>query len=621
MIVEMKPLNLFITLVFSLITWDGIAQDAIPSYNQFYNLDFTPPGQAPQNLWTLTVGDLTSCRTKFFQIPYMDRPASLQIVKRPIWIDPFHFSIYNSILLPHRPKQSIQVTFNPVIWIHPDEPVDSVSLLIRRLDSKAKVIATDTVTTMLRDMYVFSYSKPLYVFDARDTETEILQMSFHYEAKNDSLGNKSSVVFFPCTIKVDSVDIGPLPIRELPPPDLRKMKTTKLDPETGEGFSKIRALNTKRLIGLGEAAHYHDGIEKIQKKVISYMADKRGGRLVLMEVPIEISMVMNRIISDPTYVADTLSWRPDLLDILRCLRHINERVEGKIQCFGFDYEYRTYDRAVSTETHILDFLMGLKEWGHNQIFDELAILLSERGNEEQIISLIDDNRDSLNKFLWPDEIDLIKHILNVSSSVGENVRTRYYLRDSVMAQNVSYLVKRFSPDKSRPVVLLSHLFHLGITDMFPNMPTPSMGYMLREEFEDDYTCIGMLAKGGWPQNDLTKPCAEIPENYVEYQMAKNRPVCYYAKPTKALDRLCMIKSTGENPLYESYEIINLYTIADGGLIFLNAENEVIKNTWSERNLSTEEMVDYLSDVVNKRMQFIKEAKYNLAGGIASSDNQ
>ena len=83
----------------------------------------------------------------------------------------------------------------------------------------------------------------------------------------------------------------------------------------------------------------------------------------------------------------------------------------------------------------------------------------------------------------------------------------------------------------------------------------------------------------------------------------------------------MIKSTGENPLYESYEIINLYTIADGGLIFLNAENEVIKNTWSERNLSTEEMVDYLSDVVNKRMQFIKEAKYNLAGGIASSDNQ
>ena len=616
----MKHINLFITLVLSLFAWDGMAQDTIPTYNQFYNLDFTPPGQAPQDLWTITDGDFTSCGVNFFKIPYSDRPASLRIVKRPRGKDPFHFSIYHSILLPHRPKQSIQVSFNPVV-LNSSDHIDSVSLLVRRLDSKAKVFAIDTVTTRLRELDGFSYSKPLFVFETRDDKTEILQLSFHFEAKNDSLGNKSNIIFLPCSIKVDSVDIGTLPVRELTPPDLREMKVTKLNLKTGKGLSKIRPLNEKRLIGLGESAHFHYGFDNIQKKVISYLAEKRKGRLVLLEMPMELSLTMNRMINDPSYKADTSTWRPDLLDMLRHLRHLNERVDGKIQCFGFDYENRSSDGVQSTETRILDFLMGLKEWGHNQMFDELAILLSKSENEEQIISFIDDNRDSLNKFLWLEEIDLIKHSLSVSSSVGKNERTRFYLRDSVMAQNVSYLVNRFSPDKTRPVVMLSHLFHLGITDMFPNMPTPSLGYMLHEEFKDDYTCIGMLAKGGWPVKDLTEPREIIPENCVENQMAVNRPICYYAEPTVALDGLSKIKATGRNPLSKSYPIVNLYDMADGGLIFLNAENEVKEKTWAELHPSKEEMSDYLIMASIRRMRFIIEAKANMAHYMNPSDNK
>ena len=329
-------------------------------------------------------------------------------------------------------------------------------------------------------------------------------------------------------------------------------------------------------------------------------------------------MAYNRYINDESYHADTLLWDPILLDMLKMLREINAEMDSHIQCYGFDYEYLSLKNVRSTASSVIDFITGLNEWGHNATIDKLVVLLSEAENITDVLDFMEAQQLELNQVLWPDEIEIIKHVLTVSKMAGENGPDRYLHRDAVMAQNVSFLVNLLSPEQSLPVPIIGHLYHLGDIHGLPNLPSNSLGSLLHNEYKDDYSCIGLLVKGGMTQTmGGSVSIASVPENSVEFQMSLYGPRCFYTRSVSALDRLCTIRYSGSDPMYAALDNINLYQRVDGGFIFLESDSEEALEAAAMRqndgNVNPDIMRENMLHAFIRRIRSIQAAKTRIAG--------
>lgn len=526
-----------VVMVMLISAWAGTAQDTIPSYRQYYNLDFRPP-EVP-HMWKMTEIDGSLNSSGYLSIPQMNQRIVEKRRQLPL---PLHFSLWQSVLLPGRPHHSIRVVFNPIPTY-----VDSISFVIRRLDARERITAADTLTCNRHELKGWNGTDPLFYFQVEDTSAEILQMCFHAEAK-DALGENAAAVFLPCRIFVDSLDIGDEPVRQLDSPDLRRLKYTRVNPLTGKGLSRIKVLQNKRLIGLGESLHRHLGLQRLQDEVLKYLVTGRDCHLVLLEYNLESCLSLNRCINDPAYKADTTLWDEQLLRTARTIRQVNRDRREKVQCYGYDYEYMHLPGVRSSSTAIIDFLTGLKEWGADPVLDELAVILSKE-DVPSTLRFLEDNHSRLEKVLWPGEIEIIGHILSLSSSKGTHASERYLDRDAVMADSISFLVKRFSPDPSDAVGIMGHWAHLGLGAPYPPAShSPSAGNLLKQEFGDAYTCIAMLVNGGTIKDS-----------------------CFYADRTERLDNLFYARAAGRTQVNACFDPVNLFQKADGGLYYLDNE--------------------------------------------------
>ena len=551
------------------------AQDTIPSYNDYYNLHFRPP-EVP-HMWKMSVVDREDVSNGYLTDGKGKHINNRVIEERGEFSLPLNFNLFQSVLLPQNPRETLGVVFRAYL-----SSIDSAALVIKRLDRRERIIGRDTVAFNLVDDKQDGICPPDFRFRVNDTETEILELIFHAETKE--MNKDPMALLMGCQIYVDSTDIGSLPVRQLETPDLRGIRSIKLDPHTGDGLDRIKVLQTGRLIALGESMHYHLGLHQLQSQVHKYLIKHRDARLILLERPIEWTLAYNRYINDPAYKADTTYWDEPMMRTAKMLRESKTRGGGTVYCYGYDYVYDFIPGFDSSSTYIIDFLMGLKAWGENKALDELAVLLAKViVNADELVAYIDRNSSELCEVLSREEIALIKHIMVLSSSKGIRESLRFLDRESVMAENIAFLVDMFSPEPEKAVGIVGHLSHLGMGASYPpSSPTMSAGHLLKERFGDQYTCIGMLVQGGvvpdfgTSNEEAVVPVQEAPRNSVEFQLADNRASCFYMKRSKRFDRLYYSRMAGIRQSNALFEPANLCQRADGGLLFL--DNDVVKET-------------------------------------------
>lgn len=558
--------RLFSLFICFLLFWSGMAQDTIPSYKAFYNLDFRGPSRP--HMWKMTAPDLSNVSDGFMIVG--DVLNNRVISERSKYPLPLYFSLFQSVLLPRRPNKSLRV----VLHSSPSG-VDSISFIIKRLNGQEKVIAADTLSLTSSEIDISDPFAGSFDFQTADSETEIIQICYH--AENKAPGKNPMVLFTGCDIYIDSTDISPLPVRQLETPNLRRVRHISLNPNTGKGLDKIDVLKKTRIVALGESMHYHLALHELQDEIHRYLIRKRRERLVLLERPLESTLAYNRYINDPTYQADTVSWDEMMLRTARMLRQENATRNDKVQCYGYDYEYHFLPGIQGSSALIIDFLLGLNAWGKSELLDRLANLLSLE-NVRGVSAFIDEYEAELSQVLWPGELAIIKHIMTLSESRSILEQERYLDRESVMAQNISFLVNQFSPDPDQAISIVGHWSHLGFSAPYPpTSHSSSAGSLLKQKFGDQYICIGMLVRGGMvvdrdnSNDERIVPVIVAPENSVEYQLSRGRPACFYVKQSTILDTLFYARRVGDTQINAGFEPMNLYWKVDGGLLFIDSE--------------------------------------------------
>ena len=98
------------------------------------------------------------------------------------------------------------------------------------------------------------------------------------------------------------------------------------------------------IIGLGEFMHGNDEIKKLGYECILQTAEQQNARLVLLEMPLEVSLACNRYIQDSRYTLDSLFLAGKstlhLFDFLDKLRLFNSKQtdESKVRLYSSDYK-------------------------------------------------------------------------------------------------------------------------------------------------------------------------------------------------------------------------------------------------------------------------------------------
>lgn len=520
--------------------------------------------------------------------------------------------LQQELLLPHAPARELVVSLSII-----PQRLDSAALVVHRFDRRERLLGRDTIavgaaTLQASEGKVYELREVI-----KDKRTELLQLSVMGLSRQPVL-DQTKISFVGCRIVLDGQELGKQAMRKLPKPEFDLSQALALSPVQPEGLGRVKPLHQARLIGLAETVHGHLGLQRLQGQLIDSLIHQRDCRLILREESLEASLRYNRYVCDTTYQLDTLELYPYSLDQLRRIRALNtgRREEDKVRVLGMDYVYMQ-GRHEYTRGRIVDFVVGLKEWGQLRALDRLVVLLQD-GSADSVLRYLEEARAELLQALRPEELAIIQHILPLSESCGSVLHEREQLRDSVMALNAQFLIQLLSPEAKRPILLQGYLAHLAKEGISYPYARRSLGSYLRTRYGGSYAVLALLTDGGqlitddlFGRGTFLTPLLPSSEASLEHYLGQHGSELIYLPVTAALDRLHEVRFSGFYQLPRSFFAMNMWTRADG-LFFLQGRApsaaEMQRYGWTrQRN------AELLEERIQRRQQQVAAARARLGG--------
>ncbi|MBD1208428.1 MAG: erythromycin esterase family protein [Ignavibacteria bacterium] len=280
--------------------------------------------------------------------------------------------------------------------------------------------------------------------------------------------------------------------------------------------------NGARVIGLGEATHGTHEIFTMKHRLIKFLVQSKGFKLIGLEAGMpEVEVVNRYILSDEGSSSALLAvyqlgmWSVgnyEMLDLVQWLYHFNQQQteKNKVRICGFDVQMT--DSAVRTVTRFL-----------RRVNPQYAATLL---NTENCYQWLTANSTMTAQNIWTYQADSVKqHYISNADSVlyhFERYRKQYEkatsskecawaqrnawlvsravrlfsstkTRDSSMAENVSWLMKYFKQDK---IILSAHNGHVWCENHTASNSDATMGWYLREKYAQEYFAVALTANTG-----------------------------------------------------------------------------------------------------------------------------
>ncbi|MDR3339201.1 MAG: erythromycin esterase family protein, partial [Candidatus Symbiothrix sp.] len=393
-------------------------------------------------------------------------------------------------------------------------------------------------------------------------------------------------------IVVDGKNMTHFPARNLIREPLKMKDITPLSFTDSMLYDRIPELKTKRIFALGETVHGSGSIFDVAFQIAKHQVEKNSCRLILLELPIEDMLSVNRFIQgDASFEIDSLMFRyfnfayygTDLKKMFLWLKAYNKRNSEKVWIMGMDYEYRKEESIMS----LYDYLYAINQSLQSPAIDSLCYhVLTAIGNSskvEEFLQLAESlaKRKDIASLIGEKEFEIFRHVLTVSGKYGASTAKRLDSRDSVMYENTDFLLN-FLCNKDEKAFVLAHFGHVNYKGLpvIPNRHHISFGSLMKENYGTDYFCTGVLVGTGdfATTGDSTitiRPLQSPPLGSLEYLFGQARNNYFYIPESAIPQPIACIRLIGNVDSEEAFKPWSVRSRMDAAIYIQNSKASAI----------------------------------------------
>lgn len=562
-IMKTLPFIIFFLEIFSLCALSCNAQTSGQTYSKMYNLNFEikedslilyhwrENGAYANYSLSFSKGDtdrLLFTKVYFKGFPFCDRLRT-EVMQR--------------ILLPYHNEKEGCIEFECK-----GNNLKSVSIILDGINDEEKIVYSDTLKFVPDNNKFTNVSKKIVLADF-----DLLNIQINAEG---NISEDAYLSFSKFNVIIGDKAIDEYPVRELPALELKnETNHIPIELKTGKGLEDINTIRNSRIIGLGESVHGNDSIGRLINQIILQAVEKQKCRLVLLEMPLEMTLLLNRYIQSPGYTIDSIDvLKPETRNLLNALRIYNSGKEDKekVNLFGIGYNY-IYSTTQNSAIDIFDFVTLLNNSLKNLEVDQFAVLLMEEG-WENAISFLEANRAKMQEVFTADEIDCMIHILHLSRNIGTDGIKRSVCRDSVMFVNTKFLVDKYSSSQSLKTIICGHAVHINPVSTFPVVPVKPLGSYMKKAYQEEYSPFLILVGKGTTKafnaeyDKIDKSLGNNPKTSVEYLLSSFNEEALYLPLNTDFNRLVLSRFEGSHHILQEFYPFNLYQRYNG-IFFIN----------------------------------------------------
>lgn len=438
--------------------------------------------------------------------------ASLYKGKHPLQIQQYniagfypilHGILYNTFILPVVDKDSMTISLTCK-----SQNLESAYLVMSGISEKERVLYSDTLSVngyndwhtfqknvSLRDVAIMELA---IVFAGIDT----LRFPKRKEEKVESLQN---LWLDRIKMKVGKKDLADCPIS--PCSEIALSYNNVINGDSLLNQDLNYGFKNKKIVAFGESVH---GSATINEKVIQLLKhgiEYDGRRLILMELPLEKMLYVNRFIQgDSAFCIDSISpyfeqslYSDAWIDFFVWLKKYNAKVKNKVWLLGIDYE----NEYLFTELDLFEYLVAVNRTISNPDIAEFCrmLLLPEKNLVQKKMAFLQSHNCFKNE-IGLHESKIIEHCLQTIIQARNQPVLGFSLRDKVMFDNLDFLFNLFSEKEAIKTAIYSHFGHANHSSLETRMISePPFGFLAKQIYGDDFFVIGIFVGGGETLNE------------------------------------------------------------------------------------------------------------------------
>jgi erythromycin esterase len=307
------------------------------------------------------------------------------------------------------------------------------------------------------------------------------------------------------------------------------------------------ALADARIIGLGEATHGTRDFFQLKHRIIRYLIEEQGLRLVTIEANLpETRALDNYIVHGEGDALEALAgiqfwtWRTEsVLALVEWLREFNRGrpLNDQVRFYGIDAQYTT-----GAVEYIDNFLARADPGCRNRLQADLAAANDEGVINDQYMSdhepqaterlltrlrtAFEERREAFVTATTEREVEMARRCLHVIEQARQRriareidgIQASMAVRDEAMAENLSWVLNHEDANRT---VLWAHDSHICRTVNFgaTTQQAPSLGNYIADRYGDDYFALGFdflkglfsaVGIGLGPETELSTWSLDVP---------------------------------------------------------------------------------------------------------------
>lgn len=385
---------------------------------------------------------------------------------------------------------------------------------------------------------------------------------------------------------IDGKNIKDIPLTIYPQDSLIQLKNVQaLSLSVPHAYEKLPILKSKRILAFGESIHGSKTINKAVIQLIKYRIEHTHCKLVLIELPIEMTLFADRYIQGDErfhleavrrylFGKKNLLYSEELIDLCKWIKEYNKKTNSKVHLLGYDVSLSESESA----RNIFNYLSTINQTVKHSGIDYICQQLQENNlSLKRALYNLELNEDLI-KVLGIKELGILKYCMESFCKIP-SPQLILSMRNHLMWDNADYLINAYSSPSST-VSIYTHIAHANyISDIFVNRLQPSMGALAKKVLKEDYCCIGICVGKGTFQvrGNITSDTLSVktlstpPQNSLE-SILEMQHLNYFYIPSTSFSYPIFMRNIGN--LYNNalFEILTPKYRMDGIIYIDNVES-------------------------------------------------
>jgi erythromycin esterase-like protein len=355
-----------------------------------------------------------------------------------------------------------------------------------------------------------------------------------------------------------------------------------------EENSKSLPFMDKRILAIGESIHGTESMNNMAIDIIKNRIEYKNCKLVLIEIPLEYSLYINRYIhGDQDFKLDSIASYSDktllshsFISLIEWIKNYNLHSEQKVNFLGIDSNVI----SMKAQVDLFDFFFTLNMGRNNEELAKICtLLLGYKTPLEDIISLFNKN-NGFEDILDKNESELARYCLTKAYQNTSSYQNFIY-RDCTMYENTELIMKSLLK-ANETVTIFSHWGHSNYLygQEASDIEGYAFGYYMRNKYKDDYSCISLMAGSGrFVTSNSTFSNFRIasvpapPTNSLEYHLNQlGFDSCFFSVDKLRCEDVLKFRMIGSADRNGQFRFIAPKVRMDG-VIFFKQVSEIHKN--------------------------------------------